>query len=188
MTNDNIFDNKKELIEIWKDERRTRDISAQLMWENVKYFTTIIGAFITAHMALLGIIKDAGIPQWLFYGSLIVFPVSIILLSYYATKDLKRRWKRIMDSIVNLIKLEGILGLYDDVSAKLMNFKSDKYLFKRYKENAERFNSSNSFVECETEGDNMYTSMRKIYYITTGISVFLVVFDLVLMAFKLSNH
>ena len=178
-----IFDNIEKLIEIWKDERRTRDVSAQLMWENVKYFTTIIGALITAHMALLGFIRDAGIPQWIFYGSLIIFPVSILLLSYYAVRDLRRRWMRVMEAIVHLVKMEGILGLYNDISNKLKNFKSDKVLFKRYKEEADKFDSSERFIESVTRGDNMYTSMRKIYYITTGISFFLVGLDLALMWF-----
>jgi hypothetical protein len=77
---------------------------------------------------------------------------------------------RVMDALVNLVKLEGLLGLYADVTDKLQNFKLDKFIFKRYKESADRFNTSDAFIECEIKRDNMYTSMRKIYFIIAGIS------------------
>ena len=188
MTDNGIFDDKDKLIEIWKDERRSRDVSAQLMWENVKFFTTIIGALITAHMTLLGFVKSSGIPQWIFYGSLITFPGSILLLSIFAEKDLKRRWKRVMDAIVNLSKLEGLIGLYADIGDKLKSFKSDRFIFKRYKESADKFESSDEFIKffSSTKQDNMYSSMRWIYYITGGVSVFLIGLDLALMSISVS--
>lgn len=149
MSGDDIFENRENLIEIWKEERRSRDFSAQLMWENVKYFTAIITALITAHMALFAFFRNAGIYQWMFYVPLIIFPGSILLLSYYGERDLKRRWIRVLEAIVNLIKIEGILGLYIDISNKLKNLKEDKFLFKRYKETADKFSSSDEFIKSE---------------------------------------
>jgi hypothetical protein len=53
MSNDNgtsqkdIFTDKEKMLKVWIDERRSRDFSAGLMWENLKFFATLISAVIT---------------------------------------------------------------------------------------------------------------------------------------------
>ena len=113
-TQGKILDDLKSMLEVWKDERRSRDISAGLMWENLKYFSVLIIGIITANAFFLKLTIDY--PTKLENAGLsLVFPFLIISLAYIGNKDLKRRWKRTLESIAHLNKLEDELGLRNEV-------------------------------------------------------------------------
>lgn len=58
-----IFQDKVKLLDIWKDERRSRDISTGLMWENLKFFSLLISGLITANNSknIIALTKDCAI-------------------------------------------------------------------------------------------------------------------------------
>jgi hypothetical protein len=45
------------LIRVWENERISRNFAVKLMWENMKYFSILIGSLLTAYTALLGYIS-----------------------------------------------------------------------------------------------------------------------------------
>ena len=88
LTQGKILDDLKSMLEVWKDERRSRDISAGLMWENLKYFSVLIIGIITANAFFLKLTIDY--PTRLECAGLsLVFPFLIISLAYIGNKDLK---------------------------------------------------------------------------------------------------
>jgi hypothetical protein len=173
-----IFDDRENLIKIWIEERRSRDFSANLMWENVKNLTILIAALITADIALMDFISPTN-EQLLLLPFL---PAIIVLLSRYARKDLENRWRRVLESISHLIKLEDLLGLYTQMPSTTL-FKNDKFIFERWRRNALPYASSQAFIEGEVKGtkisnssisnssedkksENLFTFMRTIYRVT----------------------
>jgi hypothetical protein len=175
---DSIFNDRENLIRIWIEERRSRDASANLMWENVRNLTILIAGLITADIALMDFIESNDR-----YLLLLPFlPVIIVVLSWYAQKDLEDRWRRVLEAISHLIKLEDLLGLHAQIPDATF-FKDDKYLFERWRKSALRYSSSKAFVEGELKGTkeyggniskqskekksgNLFTFMPKIYIVT----------------------
>jgi hypothetical protein len=149
-----IFDDRENLIKIWIEERRSRDFSANLMWENVRNLTILIAALITADVALMDFISPTNEQQLLLLPFL---PAIIVLLSRYARKDLENRWRCVLESISHLIKLEDLLGLHTQMPSTTL-FKDDKFIFERWRRNALSYASSQAFIEGEVKGAKISTS------------------------------
>jgi hypothetical protein len=128
-----VFGNPEQLFRIWVRERTTRDLNVQLMWENMKYFGALISGLITASIALVGFIFDID-NNGVFLTLIIILQIFIIILAQYAKRDLRERQKRFFLVVSHLLKLEVLLGFYDDISQKLIDtrFDQDKYLFAEY--------------------------------------------------------
>jgi len=178
------IEDKDLLIKILLDERRSRDFQAALMWENVKFFSTLISALITADILLLRLFLDlkmrSSIPLLLLY---LMLPGFIMSMSYMGERDLKRRWKRILEAIANCSKIESLLGVDTEISGKLRVFQKDRYLFpERWFKSRSKYSTTEDFIEGELKPENMYTQMRKIYFITSLVGLLLVVLHVVLLA------
>jgi len=201
---ESIFGDRENLIKIWLDERRSRDFSAKLMWENIKNMSFLIGALITADIALMNFLVSIQTHEVFLVKWLLLFPflpVMIIIMSHFAENDLKKRWRRVLEAITHLIKMEDLLGLYKKPPIQFEIFKNDEYLFERWKENASKYSSSKEFIngelsprgvkrhsrqsrsqretknkdyEAEEDG-NIYTFMKNIYVTTTIIGSSLVI-------------
>jgi hypothetical protein len=196
MTKDNptptdIFTDKENMLKVWIDERRSRDYSVGLMWENLKLFSVLIPAIITANSFFLGLTLDDR--SWSVYDLLsIVFPVLIVSLSMYGNKDLRRRWRRTMEAIAHLRKLEKLLGLDSPVPGGLKVFKNDTHLFQRYTNSSEGITAEKDYMDqnmdkSKGEEDNMYTAMRRIYWVFIIIGAALLVppvFTVVLLFYQ----
>jgi hypothetical protein len=197
MSGDNhIFQDKSKLLEIWKDERRSRDNSASLMWENLKLFSVLIPAIISVDTFFLGFIFDNSSQNHTYGLALLslVLPVLVIALSIFGISDLYRRWKRTLEAIAHLLKLEGLLGLHEYYTGKLL--KGDNHLFERYYRDTKCIKIEKDIktgkdiktqVDIETEDDfikknilknNMFTAMLLVYFALAGIGVFLLIIPL----------
>jgi hypothetical protein len=129
--------------------------------------------------------------------SILGFPVAIIFLSLYAYFDLRRRWDRFLLVASQLCKLEVLMGLHIKITDKLKVkdkdlscFKGDEYLFKDYRENLS-YDNSDDFRKDRKEwwhwgikNSNMFTSMGKIYWITIGLAVALIILDIILLKYS----
>jgi len=191
-----IFDesNLDNLMRVWENERKSRDLCATLMWENVKYFATFFGALLVAHMALLAFLwpKEQDMLPPEVKNSILIFPFATIALSIYAYFDLRRRWDRFLLVAAQLCKLEVLLGLHDDIAQKLNRyqkeflgcFQEDRFLFKDYRMNLIHTNSDTfrkKGMKWKIRNGNMLTSMGSIYWITIAIGVALTILDLFLI-------
>lgn len=182
----NIFDNPDQLIKIWENERITRNYTIDLMWQNVKYFGTVFGALLVAHMALLGFLWPANGNSMLPFTirvTVLIFPVSIIALSFYANSHLKLLHNRFLLVVTHLLKLEDILGLHNDISQILPHFKQDKYLFPKYKENL-KFATTDEFIHDQNQMNSRKSAfklMGHIYWITTLIALVLIGLDIFIL-------
>jgi hypothetical protein len=140
-------------MRIWESERRARDLNSKLMWENLKYFGTLISALITASVTLMGFFftKNPNILiPILIYG----LQIFIILLAEYANNDLTERRKRFFLIVSHLLKIEVLLGLYSDddpqvqklrQKLKRTSLEDDDYLFVQYKKNLKKREGSEKY-------------------------------------------
>jgi hypothetical protein len=178
---DDIFNERDKLLEIWKEERRSRDKSADLMWENLKLFSVLIPAIITVGTIFLRLALDPSLAKYIDDMLLLslVFPVLVVSLSLFGISDLYRRWKRTLEAIAHLLKIEGLLGLHEEYTGRFL--KGDKHLFERYYWNTKFKKKEKDIkteevieiqVDIETEDDfikrnifknNMFTAMLFVY-------------------------
>jgi hypothetical protein len=169
-----IFDDRDSLVKIWIEERRVRDFHAGLMWENVKYFSTLLSILITADILILRMLLEVNANSNLVLILSLILPAFIIVTSILGEQELKRRWKRVLEAITHCAKIESLLGLDEDISSKLKVFQNDTYLFQRWAKSRKKYPSSQCFIEGEVKGYNMFTHMRKIYFITIIVGIFLI--------------
>lgn len=180
------------MLKIWIDERRSRDISAGLMWENLKFFSLLISGLITANTFFLGFIftnSSSRDPSINLGYSLITFvlPSLIIYLSLCGFLDLRRRWERTLEAIAHLTKLEDLLGLRASIPLDNDVFSEDTHLFERYFIETEGFVSEDGFIENKrTRRPNMYTEMRRVYWGLIIIGAFLLAIPLSLTIYYAS--
>ena len=196
-----IFRDKESLLKIWIDERRSRDVSACLMWQNLKYFSVLITGIISVDTFFLGFALRP-LSDYTFMLSLFsfVFPILVVALSLCARNDLKRRWKRTLESIAYLNKLDDLLGLNKPVTGKINVLKHDSHLFQGYHDSTVKRwkNRKTGKVvkeeEIETEEDyrdwwmymdNMYTAMRNVYWVFGIIGVALLGLQPFLLIYRL---
>jgi hypothetical protein len=59
-----IFGDRESILKVWIDERRSRDVNASLMWENLKYFTVLISGIITIDTFFLKSIFDGSLSEY----------------------------------------------------------------------------------------------------------------------------
>lgn len=192
-----IFTNRERLLKIWLDERRSRDNSADLMWQNLKYFSVLISGLITANAFFLKLTFDNLTLGYALFS--LMFPSMIMLLSFCGKSDLKRRWKRTLESIAYLNKLEDLLGLNESVSGKINVLKGDSHLFQRYHDSTvkeEKDRKTGDVIKTDIKTveeyrdywmykDNMYRAMKRAYYVLGIIGLFLVFVSSLLIIFSI---
>jgi hypothetical protein len=181
---ENIFDKPDRLIRIWENERNTRNLAVNLMWENMKYFGALVGSLLTAYTALLGYFSTTVYANPIPLNLMILFPipVAIIFLTFYARDDLKQRKRRFLLVVTHLLKLEELLGLHREITDELIHFKEDKYLFVEYQKNLSKCNTTEAFIELEMrENKGAFNWMQNIYQLMRGIAGALIVLGIVLL-------
>jgi hypothetical protein len=182
---DDIFSdsNRDLLIRMWERERITRDLNVKLMWENLKYFGTLISALITASVTLMGFFFENHAHP-LIPILIIGLQIFIIFLAIFADSDLTERRKRFFLIVSHLLKIEALLGLYDEDYSQKVKLKEklqgtslehDEYLFVHYKrdlrkiEGREKYDTD-QFIRDEMslkkeKNENQETSDKKSSYI-----------------------
>jgi hypothetical protein len=176
----NIFGDRESMLRIWIDERRSRDFNASLMWENLKFFSVLISAIITVDTFFLKLTFDGSLPGHAFELSIfsLVFPALVMSLSWFGKNDLKRRWDRTLEAIAHLIKLEDLLGLNARYSGNALE--KDNHLFQRFHDSAEGIKSEEEFKQNKMNENNMFTSMKKVYWILGIVGLLLFAYQIYL--------
>ena len=187
-----IFDDRKALLEIWKARIEAMDIYADLMWKSIQYFFLLISALISANLIGLGTIlglDDLQIQIYLLFTSLI-FPILVVVLSFIGETTLRRRFSRLLELVAHAGKIESLLGLNVDISERLQKlnaFPRDRYLFERFVKSRAKYGSEKEFIKGElgggVEGRNMYTDMRKAYWLFVFMGGFLILLNIFLIIY-----
>ncbi len=145
------------------------------MWENIKFFSTLISALVTADIVLFNLLLNAKALTGSPVLALFFLPALVVLLSIFGRRDLKRRWSRILEAIANTAKMESLLGLYEPLPQQDV-FPKDKYLYpERWFQSRRKYESTEKFVEGEMKMPNMYTHMGVIYYFMAAIGFLLAI-------------
>ena len=185
-----IFGDRESLLKIWKTLTNFRMHCANLMWKSVQHFFILISALISANLLGLGMILELNDLQTQSYLLLLflVFPMLIIALSMFGEAILKRRFSRLLEAIAHTAKIEGLLGLSVDISEHLKKWnvlKNDRYLFERHMKSRDIYGSEEEFIKGELrggiDGRNMYTEMRKPYWLFIIIGTILIFVNIFLI-------
>jgi hypothetical protein len=187
-----IFEDRQTLLDIWKTRSNDMKFYQDAMWKSVQYFFVLISALISANLVGIGTIVGLKTFQTQFYllVTFLIIPILVIILSFIGIAILRRRFSRFLELVAHLGKIEGLLGLSVDISERLQKlsaFQKDNYLFQRYVKSRNRYASEKEFIESELgggiEGRNMYTDMRKAYWIFIVVGVFLISLDFFLIVY-----
>jgi len=178
------------LIRVWENERNSRNFAVKLMWENMKYFSILIGSLLTAYTALLGYISTNPISFAIYsiaiFNIMILFPIPafIIVLALYARNDLIERRRRFLLVVTHLLKLEQLLGLHQKMGDRLEYFKADEYLFAEYRNNLSQGESKKNFIDFHmSEKPSTFKAMQNVYIIFIVIAVVLILFGIIVLFF-----
>lgn len=179
------------LIRVWENERNSRNFAVKLMWENMKYFSILIGTLLTAYTALLGYISTNPIsfteyPVSILFNIMILFPIPavIIVLALYARNDLIERRRRFLLVVTHLLKLEQLLGLHEKIGKRLEYFKEDEYLFTEYRDNLKEGKSKDSFIDDQMrKKPSAFKAMQNVYIILIGIAGLLILFGIIVLIY-----
>lgn len=167
-----VFQDPQILIEVWKKRHDSLDSQGRMIWNSVYYLFLLLVALISAYLVALGMILDLQDALTQFYASfgLYLLPMLIILISFEGIGVARRRFKRILEYIAQVCKIESLLGLNEDISQVLRRmdtFPEDKYLFQRFVDTRRKYKTENDFVLGELDrplqGRNTFTDIRNVY-------------------------
>ena len=187
-----IFEDRKALLEIWKTRIEAINFYADLMWKSIQYFFLLISALISANLIGLGTILGLGDLRTQIYllPASLIFSILVVVLSFIGETILRRRFSRMLELIVHAGKIEGLLGLNVDISKRLQElnvFPKDRHLFERFVKSRAKYGSEEKFIEGElgggVEGRNMYTDMRKVYWLFILVGGFLILLNFFLIIY-----
>lgn len=165
-----------------------------MIWKSIQYFFLLISALISAHLIALGTILDLDDLQIQFCLLVVslIFPVLVAGFSLVGTEVVRRRFSRILEFVAHISKVESLLGLDEDISERLRQlnvFAKDMYLFQRFVNGKAKYETEKEFINGELndpiEGRNLYTDMRKVFWGFTGLGVFLILVNMLLIIYVL---
>ena len=125
-----IFDNRDALMQLRASLESNAKFVVDKIWANVKFFTTITSALLTTSLALYGsehLIKLSGLDQNLRSLVFAFIPVIVIMISFIGIKNLRREYRRFLEWIAAIQKIQELMGLHVELKTKI--FPEDKYLF-----------------------------------------------------------
>lgn len=163
----------KEFMERYLiDLKRQTDFQASLMWENLKFYSSITVAAVTAYVVVLGLFIAIINVNKLAILITIALPALMIITSVQGERDLRRRWRRMLEVITTSAKIEEYVGLRSKRNFGPKVFPKDEWFISpRFVESESKYEKAQDFVEGETipkNDSNMYTHMRT-FYISMGI-------------------
>lgn len=141
-----ILENEEKLLFLYREASDKEKFAISNVWNNVKFFTTISSALLTASIAVFKVIRNppalgGSDVQSLFL--LVVLPIMVVLISLIGIKNLEREYSRFLECIAVIEKLREKLGLYEEVAFR--KFPRDRYFIpERFFETP--FYSSEEFI------------------------------------------
>ena len=141
-----ILEDQEKLLFLYREFSDKEKFAISNVWLNVKFFTTISSALLTASIAVFKVIRNPAALggsdiQSLFL--LVVLPIMVVLISLIGIKNLEREYSRFLEWISVIEKLREKLGLYEEVTFR--KFPRDRYFIpERFFETP--FYSSEEFI------------------------------------------
>jgi len=121
----------------------------------VKFSTSIILGIYTATLAL-----------WKYTGKYVAFmPIFAIVISIWAFRNVRRQYKRLLEMLTWINKIEKYLGLHDPIESEKRYFDDECHLIpERWLESAQ-FKTGDAFIKCKLKypSDTMYGFMGHLF-------------------------
>jgi hypothetical protein len=177
-SNDNVF---SMLVQV---EQNAKFVIGKV-WESVRFIATLNTAIFTAVIALIGafgskVMSGNTTPYILLF--IAILPMMVILFSYIGINNLKREYRRFLEWVVIIDKLQEKLGFYSiDKSAKYPN---DNYLIpERFVSNA--YSCSSDFVESELKKrGNLYYHFKLLHKVFISLAAALSIGLVICLIYK----
>ena len=103
------------------------------MWTNVRFFTTITSALLTISVALYGSVDLQSLIHLNVHLRSVFFaviPMLVVMISFIGVNNLRREYRRFLEWVVVVNKLEELLGLNEEIQT--INYPGDKYLLPKH--------------------------------------------------------
>ena len=175
-----IFGDKDTLLILYGQVSENARYVVDKIWTNVRFFATLTSALITLTvMIMISMMKgQVGIIPAPIRLVLIFIPLINIALSILGIKNLAREYKRFLDWIAALSKIQEKLGLYE--RTRFRTFQKDKYILpERFSQHA--YSSTEDFIEAMMKSkSSIYYYFKILHWIYVTISVFLAIVILIL--------
>ena len=127
------------LVESYRHAEARRTDLIDRVWETAKFFTTILSALMTATITLTAL----KVPTVRF--AVVFLPVLMFIVTVIGLLNLRREYRRFLEAVVWLKKIEKYLGLHNEVDKDKRYFKEEKHLLpERYVKSS--FESSKDFI------------------------------------------
>ena len=127
--NISVFNSIESLMQFFNDVEGNAKFVVDKIWASVKFFTTITSVLLTTSVALYGsdnLQKMLGLNPNLKSLILAVIPIIVIMISMIGMKNLKREYRRFLEWVVVINKLQELLGLHEEVRTNL--YSKDRYI------------------------------------------------------------
>lgn len=170
----------------------------KLLWENVKFFASLLTALVTIDIYLTNMIYSINIENHPISPILSIFslilPILILALTFIGQSELRRRWARLVENVASRAKVEALLGIHNDLSEefkKLGVLSDDKYIHQRFAEVFRKYRSTDELIQRELtiskrpdilRGKNFYVMMSRIYTIFKVISIILLALKILIIS------
>jgi len=125
----NQFD-PNDVRELYGHAEERRGLQISRIWETMKFTTTIIFGLFTATLTLLNYFPSS---------ALMLLPIFAIVLTVFSLLNIRRQYRRFLEIITWINKIERYLGLYESIKEKGGNDKNKKHFEKENHLVPERF-------------------------------------------------
>jgi hypothetical protein len=139
-------------------------------WETIKLCITLFSTLLTAFLGLLTAINFLG-KSLVFVLIPIPFPIMMIIIVYFLSKNFERECSRMYENVTILMKIEDELPHRKDLREE-RNFKEENdYIPKKWKEI--QYSDTEEFVKVMMDNkkkDSFFSNLKAIFSILLGFS------------------
>lgn len=128
-----ILENPELLLSFLINTESNAKFVVDKMWTNVRFFTTITSALLTISVAFYGSADFQSLIHLNVYlksALLAVIPMLVVMISCIGVNNLRREYRRFLEWVVVVNKLEELLGLNEEM--RTVTYPGDKYLLPKH--------------------------------------------------------
>lgn len=173
---------KEELLKLYDIYVREELGHLDFFYKYRNYYSTVLLALLATNS---GILLQFYLSKILIVTT--VVPISIVVLSYFGTKSIDRYYRRFLEAVVFIAKIENLLGLDKPISSELdrplptspepgkpaahlyrsdRQFTVERYIRSRFQN---RFQTSEKFMqEMMKKGDNQWAHRTFSFFMLAG--------------------
>jgi len=172
----NILSSPEHLLTLYTEVSSNAKYVVERIWANARFFSTATSALLAVTVASIASIETAGMQAMknpAITALLCLLPAMVVAMSMIGVCNLRREYKRFLDWVTVIDKLQEKLGLYK--RTQFRKYTHDKYLLpERFAESSVQ--SARQFVENALQRrGSLYYYFRLLHIIYAGLGLVAVI-------------